>query len=296
MEKVKIAQWGGKHLVYLPLYAAIDQGIFKNLGLDLELYPAGNDDQIFREVASGKAHFGVGDPTFVAGQPSKQPKAKLIATLVTKAASWGYSPHPEIHFCKSIDDLVALRFGVYPEPSTSFATIDYIKRSNSKHLNSLEIIEGNIGELESLLHSGKADILMEVEPAISFAEERGLRVVISLSDFFPEFLYTGITANTKYLEESPKTVVKFLTGLQAGLSASYREPEMLLESAKRLFPALSHDCIKNAVSRMQNIQAWPEQLMVNPKAWSNALSIRSNVSKNLMDYVDLRFAKEAILG
>ena len=66
-EKVVISQFGKeKFLLYLPLYIAMEDGLFAKRGLDIDLRFVGNDDQIFATVISGDAMFGVGDPVFAA--------------------------------------------------------------------------------------------------------------------------------------------------------------------------------------------------------------------------------------
>jgi ABC-type nitrate/sulfonate/bicarbonate transport system substrate-binding protein len=66
-EKVVIAQFGqAKFLLYLPLYIAMEEGLFAKRGMDVSLKFAGNDDQIFAAVLGGSADFGMGDPVFTA--------------------------------------------------------------------------------------------------------------------------------------------------------------------------------------------------------------------------------------
>ena len=120
MEKVRVAQWGGKHLVYLLSMSLKLRSIFKILDFRWRSISAGNDDQIYEEVSTGRADFGVGDPTFVAQGAKRGDQTRVIAALVNTCLTYGFSHHPEIHPIKELDDLVGLRFGVYPRPSTSF--------------------------------------------------------------------------------------------------------------------------------------------------------------------------------
>src|SRR3984957_8398783 len=83
-EKVTIAQFGKERfLLYLPLYVAMEEGIFAKHGLDVDLKFAGNDDQIFATVISGQAQFGIGDPVFTAISHDKGGPGKVIAMVIT---------------------------------------------------------------------------------------------------------------------------------------------------------------------------------------------------------------------
>ena len=279
MKKAKVAQWGGKHIVYMPMYVALHRGYFREYKLEIEVYPAGNDDEIYAEVASGKAHFGVGDPTFVAHGAARGDDTRVIAALVNNGSTWGYTHHPEIHDFKKPEDFAGLRFGTYPAPSTSYALIANIKRTHAKKLRSMEIIEAQIGELAPLLASGKVDVILEIEPMISIAEQQGLRTVLSVGDFYPAFLYTGVSTRQETIEQEPEMVEAFVKGIQAGLTTCHREPETLIEVAREMFPAVSDECMSLAIHRMLNNRAWPEQALIQASSWQSALKLRQDLGE-----------------
>ena len=120
----------------------------------------------------------------------------------------------------------------------------------------MEIVEAKIGKLMALLAAGKADIILEIEPMVSLAEQQGLRVVLSMGDFFPSLLFTGIMASLATIESHPEIVERFVLGIQRGLNICHREPERLLGVAKDLFPAISDKCLSQAISRMLYDCAW----------------------------------------
>ena len=64
LRPIVISQWGQYHCMYLPLYVALEEGFFREQGLDVEIKLSGNDDDIFNSVASGQADFGVGTTIF----------------------------------------------------------------------------------------------------------------------------------------------------------------------------------------------------------------------------------------
>ncbi len=96
-EKVVIAQFGKeKFLLYLPLYVAMEEGLFEKQGLDVQLQFAGNDDQIFATVISGAATFGVGDPVFAAISREKGGPGRIVAMMVTRIGLSGYTNKRDI--------------------------------------------------------------------------------------------------------------------------------------------------------------------------------------------------------
>lgn len=299
MKTVRVAHWGGAHIVYLPMYVALYTQQFEKLGLTVELYPAGNDDEIYREVLEERADFGVGDPTFVAQGPPSKDKPKLVAALVSKIASWGFTHHPEIHRFEELDDFVGLRYGVFPAPSTSHSLISSIKQRSPKRLRTMEVVEAEIGALMPFLAGGRAEVVLEVEPFVSIAEERGLRTVLSLADFFPSLLFTGVTASGKALTEKPEIVEKFVQGIQIGLTTCCREPTKLLPVASKMFPAVSDECLKRAIDRMIQNRSWPEQALIQAADWQNALKLREDLGEldkveDPFQFLEQSFAYKAV--
>lgn len=299
MDRVRVAQWGGKHIVYMPIYVSVHRGYFRDLGLHVELYHAGNDDQIYSEVVNGHAHFGVGDPTFVAHGSLKGDDTKVIAAIVNKGATWGYTHHPEIHPIRTADDCVGLRFGTYPSPSTTHALITHIKESHPNRLRTMEIVQAQIGELTPLLARGQVDVVIEVEPMISIAEQQGLRVVFSAEDLYPPMLYTGVTARSDYLESHADIAQHFVIAIQEGLTTCHREPNVLLTVAREIFPAIPDTCMEAAINRMLSISTWPEQALIQASSWHNALKLREDLGQlnsieDAASLLEQQFAYKAI--
>lgn len=299
MKKLKVARWGGKHIAYLPFYAAIYNNYFKDLGLSVEVKPAGNDDEVISQVASGKADLAISDPTFVANKENEKAKLKVVASLVTNVANWGYTPHPEIGEINEIYDFTGLRFAVFSKPSTSFSLIRNLKDSNKQKLKSMEVIEAGIGSLTSYLDSNKADIIVEIEPMVSFAEEKGLRTVLSLKDFYSDFLYTGVVTKKAVIDKKKDEVQAFVLGIQKGLNFCKSNAKELLPIAKDLFPALSDECLLNAIKRMKENKSWPSQAIIDLKNWHNALKLRYDMGdlKTIKDeayFLEQSFAFKAV--
>lgn len=295
---IKIAQWGGRHIIYLPLNIADRMGLFAAEGLDVSLYHAGNDDAIFEEVAKGRAHFGVGDPTFVALHHQKH-DMRVVASIVTNASTFGITHHPEIKPFSQISDFVGLRVGTFPRPATTTTMLEALKAQQPRLLKTLTIVETDIGQQAYLLAADKVDMIMECEPMISAAAQQGLRIVCNMSDFYPEILFTGLMTSAALIEKSPETVSKVVRAVQKALIICRTQPEKAVAIAQELFPTISHYVMTQAVQRMLATKAWPEQAIIPPQAWANALKLRQDVGEidqppPFANVVDQRFAYAAL--
>jgi NitT/TauT family transport system substrate-binding protein len=120
LETIKIAQFGKERfLLYLPLYVAMEEGLFAKQGLDVHLIFAGNDDQIFATVISGEAQFGMGDPVFTALAKERGGPGKTVAMMLTKLGLSGVTKGTAIHKITSPQQLNGLRVSSFPAPSTT---------------------------------------------------------------------------------------------------------------------------------------------------------------------------------
>ena len=297
--KIRVAEWGGRHLVYLPFYVAQHLGFFAQEGLDIAMYQAGNDDQTFQEVAQGRADFGIGDPTFVAAQRHDPADVKIIAALVSRVCNWGFTPHPEIKTIKSPHDLVTLRVGCFPRPSTTFTLLHALKSRYPRLLKSLSIVEAAIGAQADLLLRGEADIVVDIEPMVSVAEHQSYRVIWNLGDFYEEMLFTGIMASRTILEQKQDCAAGLVRAVQRSLAVCHGDRARAVATADALFPALPPEVVRASVERMTTAKAWPEQLTVSPQAWRAALRLRQEVHdlthlSNPESFIAAGFAHQAL--
>jgi NitT/TauT family transport system substrate-binding protein len=178
-EKVTIAQFGKERfLLYLPLYVAMEEGVFGKNGIDVDLKFAGNDDQIFATVISGAAQFGVGDPVFTAISHDKGGPGKVVAMMITNLGVGGIANDPKIPVIKTPDNLDGLRIGSLPEPSTTFTLLTGVKK---RYGLNLQIVQAPIDGQVALLEAGKADIAVDLEPDLSIFVDKGYRLVFDLA-------------------------------------------------------------------------------------------------------------------
>ncbi len=274
LQKVRIAQYGkAKFLLYLPLYVAMEEGLFKKRGIDVDLIFAGNDDQIFATVISGEAEFGVGDPVFTALASEKGIEAKTVAMLITNLGLTGYTNKPEVPEIKNPRDLKGLRVGSLPEPSTTFTLLSELKR-NYPELSHMEIVQGAFGTHLAMLEAGRVDIAVDLEPTVSEVEEKGFRVVFPMTPFIERQAVTGLTTTAETIGGNPKLVEDVVASLQEAVSLIYSNKETSYNTAKKLFPNLSDKVIQNAVDRMMKDAMYPESLVVDDKLWQRTLKTR----------------------
>lgn len=296
-EKVIIVQWGKERiLLYLPLYVAMEEGLFTKRGLDVDLQFGGNMDQVFATVISGSAQFGVADPVATAFSHDKGGPGKTIAMMLTKLAFSGVTNKDSVQEIKTPQDLDGLRVGSFPEPSTGFTLLNEIKHKNN--LKNMTIVQAPIGGQIALLEAGKADLAIDSEPSVSIFEDKGYRVVFSLASMTDSQVITGITTTEDVIKNRPQTVQKIVDGVQEAINLIYNDPEIAYRVSRKLYPNLFDKVIHAAVDRMMSAGMYPRSVVVVDNLWQRTLKTRLDSGElrkpQTTDVaVDNRFAMQA---
>jgi len=299
-EKVVIAQYGKeKFLLYLPLYIAIEEGLFTKRGLDVELRFAGNDDQIFATVISGSAQFGVGDPVFAAISREKGGPGKIVALMVSKLGISGYTNRDEVPMIRVPQDAAGLRIGSLPAPSTTYTLLQEFVRKHK--LANTKIVQAAIGSQLAAHEAGQVDIAVVLEPALSIAESKGYRVNFPFESFTEHQAITGISTLESTIEKRPELVQTVVSALQEGLNLAHSGAAVALRTAESLFPNLPKDVVARSVKRILEAGIYPRTAVVEDALWQRSLRTRLESAElkrpqELDVTVDNRFALSASKG
>jgi NitT/TauT family transport system substrate-binding protein len=272
-ERVVIAQFGKeKFLLYLPLYVAMEEGLFAKRGLDIDLRFAGNDDQIFATVMSGAAQFGVGDPVFAAISREKGGPGKIVALMVTKLGLAGYTNKGTVPDIIKAQDAKGLRIGSLPAPSTTYTLLSEFVRTNN--LEGTKVVQAAIGTQLAALEAGRVDLAVDLEPTVSLAESKGYRVNFLFDRFTEPQAITGISTLESTIQQRPDLVQKVVSALQEGLDQLHSDSDVSLRVTRKLFPNLSEAVIQSAVKRMVDQGVYPRSVKIDDAYWQRTLRTR----------------------
>lgn len=274
LKPVTICQYGDL-LIYLPLYIAQDQKFFEREGIKVHFINGGGDDKTFAALAAGSAQFGVSDPTFTAIAREKGQKAVVIGTVVAGATYWGVTWDKNIKPTRTAAGLKNLRIGTYEAPSTNYALMAKTLKDQKALVGSASIVQGSYGgALLAMVKAGRADVAMELEPAVSTAVKQGAHVVFSYPEAYGPFLLTGLYTLESYRNANRGTTQAVVNALELAMRYAHANPEGAIAIARRKFPEVPPDVIRAAVTRMIAESTLPTHVSMDPKGWANAVNVR----------------------
>ena len=259
-------------IFYAPQYVAIEQGYFKDEGIDLTLVNSAGADKVMTALISGDAQIGfMGSEAsiYVYAEGSKD-YAVNFAQLTQRAGNFlvGRNDDPDFQW-EDLKGTTVLggRAGGMPE-----MIFEYILKQHGINPRTDVTIDQSIdfGLTAAAFMEGDADYTVEFEPFATKVELEGAgRVVASLgvdSGYVP---YTAYCARESYLKENPKLIQGFTNAIQKGLDyVNSHTAEEIAAVIKPQFSETEESTIAAIVDRYLSQDTWKTDLIFQKESFT----------------------------
>ncbi len=289
-------------IFYAPMYVAIEEGYFKEEGIDLTLVTGFGADKTMTAVLSGEADIGFMGPetTVYTYNEGAQDYVVNFAQLTQRAGNFLVA-REEIPDFKWTDlkgkEVLGGRKGGMPE-----MVFEYILKQNnidpSKDLSIDQSID--FGSTAAAFSGGKGDFSVEFEPGATSLELEGDGYVIASlgvdSGYVP---YTAFSAKSEYMEKNPDVIQKFTNALQKGMDyVTGHTPEEIAKAIAPQFKETDAQTLTTIVKRYYEQDTWKGNLVFEEDSYQLLLDILSDAgeltaSPSYEDLVDTSYAKKA---
>jgi NitT/TauT family transport system substrate-binding protein len=289
-------------IFYAPMYAAIEEGYFKEEGIDLELVTGFGADKTMTAVLSGEADIGFMGPetTVYTYNEGASDVVLNFAQLTQRAGNFLVAREPVENFKWSDlkgKNVLGGRAGGMPEMVFEFV----LKKNNIDPMADLMIDQSiDFGSTAAAFSGGQGDFTVEFEPsATSLESEQAGYVVASLgidSGYVP---YTAFSAKESYINDNPQIIQSFTNALQKGMQyVNEHTSEEIAKTIAPQFPDTEESVITAIVERYQKQDTWKEDVIFTKDAYTLLLDIldESNQLTDRPPYEDLvntEFAEHA---
>ncbi len=253
-------------IFYAPQYVAIEEGYFKDEGLDMTLITGFGADKTMTAVISGEADIGFmgAEASIYAYQEGATDPVVNFAQLTQRAGNFLVAREEMPDF--TWDDLkgrkvLGGRKGGMPE-----MVFEYILKQNGLDPQKDLSIDQSIdfgATAAAFTGDNSADFTVEFEPSATALEKQGAGYVVASlgvdSGYVP---YTSYSAKTSYMEKNPDIMQKFTDALQKGMDyVQSHTPEEIAEVIEPQFPETDLDTITAIVKRYYDQDTWKENLV-----------------------------------
>ena len=290
-------------IFYAPQYVAIEEGYFKDEGLDLTLVTGFGADKTMTAVISGEADIGFmgAEASVYAYQEGATDAVVNFAQLTQRAGNFlvAREEMPDFKW-EDLKDKKVLggRKGGMPE-----MVFEYILRKNGLDPQKDLTIDQSIDfgyTAAAFTGDTSADFTVEFEPSATALEKEGAGYVVASlgvdSGYVP---YTSYSAKTSYMEKNPEIIQKFTNALQKGMEyVQSHTPEEIAEVIAPQFAETDLDTVTAIVKRYYDQDTWKSNLIFEKESFELLVDILEDSGElservSYENLVTTKYAREA---
>ena len=292
LKKIKVAEVAHS-IFYAPQYAAISQGFFEEVGLDVELILTPGADKVSAAVLSGDVQIGFSgsEACIYVYNEGEKDYLKTFAQLTQKDGSFIVSREKTNNF--KIEDLKGKtiiggrQFGM-PE-----MTLEWILRQNNIDPNKDVNIDTSIAfaAMGGAFIGGQGDFVSLFEPTALEVEKNGYGyVVASLGELGGIVPYTSYSAKKSYIKNNKDTIENFTKAIQKGLDFVHNSTdEEVAKAILEFFPDTSLTDLTKVIARYRSVDTWPKTTTFTKESFDHLqeIMIAANAIDKKVKYSDL---------
>jgi NitT/TauT family transport system substrate-binding protein len=213
---------------FLPVYLAVDQGLFKKEGLDVELLVFSGGSELIKGTVSGSIDIGYSGLSSLSLGIDAGQKMKVFYAGNNLSGFSLYSV-PKI---KSMADVKGARIGITRYGSTTdFITRYALKSKGLDPAKDVQIVQGGATAARmAAMDKGQLDICILASPDDFIAEEKGFNLILRQRDFMKEFPLQDFYAMEKFIKENPNTIKAFLRGYVQAVRLAKKDRELSVKA------------------------------------------------------------------
>ena len=263
------------------VYAGVQQGFFKEEGLEVKISPGRGSADAVTKVASGSADVGFGgiSALMMAAAEGKIP-VKAVMSL--------YSKQPDALFTRADSKIKSLkdmegRVLAMPTFSSSNALWPIVLQKNGVDASKIKVIKSDPATLAPMLAQGRVDATLNwvtVAPAFGAVLKQANKdlAVLPWSQFGLDGYGWSVMANDKLIKERPEVLKRYVRALSKALEFSIQNPQKAAESLKAQVPEAdvavikaefeaSIPLLKNEISQRDGLGKFDAKLLATTWGW-----------------------------
>lgn len=242
-----------------PIYLGVQEGIFEEHGLEVDLTLAQGGAAIIPAIQSGDFDFGFSNITSLVIASSQGLPLQLVApgpqTTGQVGEDFSSLLVPEDSDAESIADLEGQRVAVNTLNNINDTVLKEGMRQEGGDRDSMELVEVAFPEMGGQLESGNVDAIMAVEPFATLAKNAGAQEIYSpYAEPIEDLMIAGYFTNTDKIENDPELVDSFVAAMKESQQFAEDNPD----AAKEILSEYTE--IEPEVVEQLNMPRFPQEI------------------------------------
>lgn len=261
---------------YTPWYVALENGYFKDEGLDIEVILTPGADKVAASVLSKDANIGFSGPEATVYVFNNSNERLISFASLTKRDGQFIVGPCELKDKFKMEDIknktvLAGRSGGMPLLMFKYA----LKNSdiNEKDVNIDTSVE--FASLSGAFIAKQGEFVNLFEPtALKIEKENYGCVLTSLGNISGKVPYTTFYAKKEYIENNKDKIKKFNKALNRGIKfVKINDSETIANAIKNQFSDLSIEDLTSVIERYKNADSWYDNTYIEVKDYDRLLDI-----------------------
>lgn len=272
-----------RSVFYAPQYVAINQGFFKENGIDIELSTGQGADAVMTAVLSNQCDIGFAGPeaSIYVYNEGKEDYCQVFAQMTKKDGSFLVARNDTDNF--SWQDLKGKTIIPGRKGGVPYMTFEYVLRKNGLNPSTDLVLDDSIkfDLMAGAFSSGNADYVTLFEPTASATEEQGKGyIVASVGEASGEIPYTAYFAKKSYIENNEDTIQKFTNAIYKGQKwVKEHSSKEIAEAIQSFFPSTDVEQLATAVQSYMDIDAWNETPVLKKEAFDRLQEVMTQAGE-----------------
>lgn len=249
-----------RSVFYAPQYVAINNGYFKEKGIDIELSTGQGADAVMTSVLSNQCEIGFAGPeaSIYVYNEGKEDYCQVFAQMTKKDGSFLIARNDTDNF--SWQDLKGKTVIPGRKGGVPYMTLEYVLRKNGidpqKDLTLDDSIKFDL--MAGAFASGDADYVTLFEPTASLTQNQNKGyIVASVGEAAGEIPYTAYFAKKSYIEDNEDIIRDFTKAIYKGEQwVKEHSSSEIAEVIKDFFPDTDTELLATVIQNYKDIDAW----------------------------------------
>ena len=261
-----------RSVFYAPQYVAINNGYFKENGIEIELTTGQGADAVMTSVLSNQVNIGFAGPeaSIYVYNEGKEDYCQVFAQMTKKDGSFLVAREKNDNF--KWQDLKGKTIIPGRKGGVPYMTLEYVLRENGLDPKKVVVLDDSIkfDLMAGAFTSGTADYVTLFEPTASLTqnENKGY-IVASVGEAAGEIPYTAYFAKKSYIENNKETIQKFTNAIYKGQKwVKENSSEDIAKVVQSFFPDTDITLLSKVIQNYKDIDAWNDTPVLKEESFN----------------------------
>ena len=272
-----------RSVFYAPQYVAINNGYFKENGINVELTTGQGADSVMTAVLSNQCDIGFAGPeaSIYVYNEGKEDYCQVFAQMTKKDGSFLVAKAKNSTF--NWQDVKGKTIIPGRKGGVPYMTLEYVLRKNGIDPKKDVVLDDSIkfDLMAGAFTSGNAEYVTLFEPTASLTQlqNKGY-IVASVGEAAGEIPYTAYFAKKSYISQNENVIQGFTNAIAKGEKwVKENSSEEIAKTVQNFFPNTDLELLTSAIQRYKDIDAWNETPVLKEESFNRLQEVMTQAGE-----------------